>query len=44
MNETLMDSDGNKYLISMILQTKNPRRVEIVEAFFKLAEDNNLDK
>ena len=44
MNEVLFDSNGNRFLITMILQQKNPRRVEIIEAFLKLADDNNTDK
>lgn len=44
MNEKLKDSKGNFYLISMILQYKNPRRVQIIDAFLKLADDNNTEK
>lgn len=44
MNEKLKDSKGNYYLITMILQRKNPRRAQIVEAFLKLADDNNTEK
>ena len=44
MNEVLFDSNGNRFLITMILQQKNPRRVEIIEAFLKLADDNNTEK
>jgi hypothetical protein len=44
MNEKLKDSNGNFYLITMILQYKNPRRVQIIDAFLKLADDNNTEK
>ena len=44
MNETLQDSKGNLYLISMILQAKNPRRIQIIDAFLKLIDDNNTEK
>lgn len=44
MNEKLKDSKGNFYNISMILQYKNPRRVQIIDAFLKLADDNNTEK
>lgn len=44
MNEALRDSKGNLYFITVILQQKNPRRVEIIEAFLKLADDNNSGK
>jgi hypothetical protein len=37
-NEVLIDSKGNRFLISMILQNKNPRRLEIIDAFLKLAD------
>ncbi len=43
-NEILKDSAGNRYLISMIIQNKNPRRMEIIAAFLKLADDINTDK
>ena len=38
------DSKGNLYLISMILQAKNPRRIQIIDAFLKLVDDNNTEK
>lgn len=44
MNEKLKDSNGNFYLITMILQYKNPRRAQIIDAFLKLADDNNTEK
>jgi hypothetical protein len=44
MNEVLEDSNGNRFLISMILQNKNPRRLEIIDAFLKLTDDNNTEK
>jgi hypothetical protein len=44
MNEILFDSEGNRFLITMILQNKNPRRIEIIDAFLKLADDNNTEK
>jgi hypothetical protein len=44
MNEALRDSSGNLYFITVILQQKNPKRVEIIEAFLKLADDNNSEK
>lgn len=44
MNEVLFDSDGKRFLITMILQNKNPRRIEIIEAFLKLADENNTEK
>ena len=44
MNEVLIDSDGNGYLISMIFQQSNPRKLEIIAAFLKLVDDNNTEK
>jgi Family of unknown function (DUF6169) len=44
MNEVLFDSKGNRFLITMILQNKNPRRLEIIDAFLKLADENNTEK
>jgi hypothetical protein len=44
MNEVLFDSKGNRFLITMILQNKNPRRLQIIEAFLKLADENNNEK
>ncbi len=44
MNEVLNDSNRNVYLISMIFQQKNPRKLEIISAFLKLADDNNSEK
>lgn len=44
MNEVLFDSKGNRFLITMILQNKNPRRLEIIDAFLKLADENNNEK
>ena len=44
MNEVLFDSKGNRFLITMILQNKNPRRLEIIDAFLKLADENNSEK
>jgi hypothetical protein len=43
-NEKLKDSKGNFYYISMILQRKNPRGAQIIDAFMKLADDNNTEK
>lgn len=43
-NEILKDSKGNRFLISMIIQNQNPRRLEIIDAFLKLADDNNTEK
>lgn len=44
MNEVLFDSKGNRFLITMILQNKNPRRLEIIDAFLRLADENNNEK
>lgn len=44
MNEAIRDSKGNLYFITVILQQKNPRRLEIIDAFLKLADDNNTEK
>lgn len=44
MNEVLFDSKGNRFLITMILQNKNPRRLEIIDAFLRLADENNDEK
>jgi hypothetical protein len=44
INEKLKDSKGNFYNISMIIQNRNPKLREIIDAFIKLANDNNSEK
>jgi hypothetical protein len=44
IDEALKDSENNLYPISLILQRNNPKRIEIIDAFFKLTDDNNTTK
>jgi hypothetical protein len=44
VDEILVDSQQNRYPISMIILKKNPYIKEIISAFIKLSEDNQSGK
>jgi hypothetical protein len=44
IDEKLRDSSNNLYPISLIIQRNNPKRIEIIDAFLKLTDDNNTVK
>lgn len=44
VDELILDSSHNFYPISLIIQKKHPKLLEIIGAFIKFSENNNLDK
>jgi hypothetical protein len=44
VDEHILDSSNNFYPVSLIVQKKHPKFLEIIDAFVKISENNNLDK